>query len=288
MRLLDELPMVVADATQLRQVVINLVTNGAEAIAATGRSDGELNIATRVVALDADALRGTYTAPDAVPGPYVALQVRDNGTGIEQEVLTRIFEPFFTTKSSGATTEHGLGLSIVLAVVRGLKGVLKLRTSPGQGTEFELLFPCEAPAAEAAPAMRPLSAAPPTAGTVLVVDDDLSVREYITRVLRTAGYRVIQASSVAQVLALFSSAGPKPALSLAIIDWTLGKEDGEAVARAIHERRPQLPLVILSGYGKAQYESRLRGLPIAGTVQKPFRFEALLNLVYSLTSGSAK
>jgi CheY-like chemotaxis protein len=283
LRLIDDLPLVLADSTQLRQVLINLVTNGAEAIAAGGRSEGELRISTRQVELDADSLRGTYTAPAAAPGPHVALVVRDNGTGIDPAVLPRIFEPFFTTKPGGGTAEHGLGLSVVLAVVRSMKGVLHVRTSREQGTEFELLLPC----LPVAPAATPQVEVTTLSRSVLVVDDDAAVREYITRVLRTAGYHVVSAASEEETLALFAADEPAPELALALVDWALGGRDGEGVVRGLRGRLPELPIVILSGYGSSHYEGRLRDLSVAGTLQKPFRFEALLSLVHRLASLGA-
>ncbi len=275
LQLADELPLVVADGTQLRQVMLNLVANAAEAILTARRHDGELIITTRSVMLDDAALRAAYAAPDAAPGRHVSLLIRDNGIGIPPEVLGRVFEPFFTTKPSDSPTSRGLGLAIVLGVVRGHRGVLQVRSSVGQGTEFELLFPSFDPAAPQAAAIPHRLIAPDH--TILVIDDEPTVREFVSRVLRNAGYRVIGVSSGKEAVAQFGAAGPR--VSLVIVDWSLGPGDGELLVRQLHRQRPGVPLVIISGYAPAEYAQRLHGVPLAGTLQKPFRVDALLNLV---------
>lgn len=286
LQLQDDLPLVLADATQLRQVLLNLVTNGVEAIGAARRQGGELTIATRIVQLDQSSLRSAYAAAEAMPGPHVALQVSDNGVGMEAAVLDRAFEPFFTTKPSGSPAGRGLGLAIVLGVVKGHRGVLQVRSSVGQGTDFVLLFPSTGAVAET-PARPPTPDPGPRTPaarehTILVVDDETTVREFIARVLRTAGYRVLPVGTEEEALALCRSS--QTGLSLALIDWSLHRQDGESIARQLHELRAALPLVILSGYGPSEYIKRLSGLPIAGTLQKPFRLETLLRLVQRVVS----
>ncbi len=281
LQLLDTLPLVLADATQLRQVLLNLVTNGVEAIGAARQQGGELTITTSVVELDADSLRCGYASAEAMPGPHVALRVRDNGVGMEAAVLERAFEPFFTTKPSGSPAGRGLGLAIVLGVVKGHRGVLQVRSSVGQGTDFMLLFPCasapaEPPAKTAGEGPGPL-ATTAAEHTILVVDDETTVREFIARVLRTAGYRVLPVGTGEEALALCRSTETR--LSLALIDWSLHRQQGESIVRQLHRLRSALPLVILSGYGPSEYIKQLSGLPIAGTLQKPFRLETLLRLV---------
>ena len=289
LQLLDDLPLVLADATQLRQVLLNLVTNGVEAIGAARSQGGELTITTRIVQLDADSLRSGYAAGEAMPGLHVALQVRDNGVGMEAAVLDRAFEPFFTTKPSGSPAGRGLGLAIVLGVVKGHRGVLQVRSSVGQGTEFVLLFPSTGAVAE--PPVRPPAEAPgpllkaAREHTILVVDDETTVREFIARVLRTAGYRVLPVGTGEEALALCRSSETR--LSLALIDWSLHRQDGESIARQLHQLHAALPLVILSGYGPSEYIKRLSGLPIAGTLQKPFRLETLLRLVQRVVTRAA-
>lgn len=289
LQLLDDLPLVVADAIQLRQVLLNLVTNGAEAIGAVRSEGGEIFISTRLVQLDADSLRAAYTAADASPGLHVALKVCDNGVGMDKAVLERAFEPFFTTKASDSPVGRGLGLSIVLGVVKGHRGVLSVRSSVGQGTEFDLMFPCAraAPRETArvpadGPSLQRLSTFD---HTILVVDDEPTVREFIARVLRTAGYKVLQAGTAEEALAL--AAAPETPISLALIDWALHPQEGEFVARKLHGLRSALPLVILSGYGPSEYADRLHGLPIAGSLQKPFRLDALLRLVQRIITRTA-
>ncbi len=289
LQLLDDLPQVLADTTQLRQVLLNLVTNSAEAISAARSGQGEICIATKLVQLDADTLRAAYAAADASPGVHVALKVCDNGVGMAKAVLDRAFEPFFTTKSSVSQAGRGLGLSIVLGVVKGHRGVLCVRSNVGQGTEFELLFPSIRAASpekvRAQPEGHSLPRLSAVTHTILVVDDEPTVREFIARVLRTAGYKVLPTGSAEEAVAL--AAAPATPISLALIDWALHRQEGESLARRLHGLRSALPLVILSGYGPSEYADRLHGLPIAGSLQKPFRLDALLRLVQRIIARSA-
>jgi hypothetical protein len=195
------LPAIEADVAQLRQVVMTLITNASDALEGEA---GLIRVRTGVLHLDQPALHSPY-ATDARPGDYVFLEVADTGLGMSPEVQARIFDPFFTTKFTG----RGLGLAAVLGIVRGHRGAIKVSSTPGEGSSFQVLFP----RAEAVPAGLDLAAhaggAAPTRqtwrghGTVLVVDDEEGVRLVVRRTLEAAGFQVVAAADGAEALALF-------------------------------------------------------------------------------------
>jgi signal transduction histidine kinase len=128
------LPAVIADATQLRQVVMNLILNASEAI---GQKEGAIGLSTNTAALSSRDLIETWSAPDLQPGPYVSIDVTDTGCGMDEKTKARIFDPFFSTKFAG----RGLGLAAVMGIVRGHKGAIRVISTPGKGTTFTVLLP---------------------------------------------------------------------------------------------------------------------------------------------------
>jgi PAS domain S-box-containing protein len=188
---LDDPPPILGDPTQLRQVLLNLVVNAAEACAACGR----VTISARRRRVDPGSLQPHPLAPAAEDAEFVSVTVRDNGAGMSADTQARMFEPFFTTKSTG----RGLGLSVTLGIVRAHGGTLTVDSAPGRGTSFELLFPAVGRRREPTPVPRP------SAGLALVVDDDEAVRRVLTRALGVFGYAAVQAGDGAEALALFAS-----------------------------------------------------------------------------------
>src|SRR6202000_1077659 len=162
LELKEGLPLVEADATQLQQVVMNLVLNASEAL---GEREGVITITTRALELESAYLRGTFLAPELTAGQYVCLAVSDNGCGMGPETQARIFDPFFSTKFTG----RGLGLSAVLGIVRGHEGAIQVQSELGRGTTFELFFPVSNALAEESVRPEPVLE---RRGTVLVVDDE--------------------------------------------------------------------------------------------------------------------
>jgi signal transduction histidine kinase len=147
--LAGELPSVVADATQIRQVVMNLIINASEAI---GDKPGTIALSTGMVKAESADLAQTYLAPDLPAGEYVFLEVTDTGCGMDAATKARIFDPFFTTKFTG----RGLGLAAVLGIVRGHRGAIKVDSTPGHGTTFVLLLPCNRKDLDSSAALPPV------------------------------------------------------------------------------------------------------------------------------------
>lgn len=269
----QEPPLVEADSVQLHQVVLNLLTNAAEALEG---SSGSITIRTGSGILTADDLQTCVFGDDQPPGAYAYVQVSDTGIGMDSATLARIFDPFFTTKFTG----RGLGLAAVQGILRSHHGALHVESSPGVGSTFTVFLPVctDAPLASTTPASPPAPtkaqpAAPPARGTLLVIDDEEGVREMIARMLERLGYRAVVATSGQVALALLEAGIPD--LRGVILDLTMPDMGGEAVARAIQSRRPGTPIVLTSGYSAEEAARQYHGPSLRSFLQKPFRREEL-------------
>ncbi|MDZ7728624.1 MAG: ATP-binding protein [Dehalococcoidia bacterium] len=262
--LAPDLPPVEADGTQIRQVIMNLVINAADAI---GDADGAISVRTGRMYADADYLASTYLPEDHCPGEYVYLEVSDSGEGMPPDTLARIFDPFFTTKFTG----KGLGLAAVLGIVRGHQGAIKVDSAPGEGTTFRLLLPAASTRAPAA-----VEEARPVAwrgsGTVLLADDEEPVRKVAARALRSFGFEVIEADNGMDALEVFDGCA-EPVVA-ALVDVTMPRMNGEQLFDALRERNAQLPVVFMSGYSE---DGHARGAheDCVTFVQKPFDLATL-------------
>ena len=260
----DALWKVKADPGQIGQVVMNLAANARDAMPRGGR----LTIATANVTLD-DAYARLH--PGVSPGAYAMVSVSDNGQGMTREVQARAFEPFFTTRTTGQGT--GLGLATVHGIVKQSGGHIWLYSEPGQGTTFKIHLPREdAPAEKETPAA---AAAPPPRGseTVLLVEDEDSLREIVRECLEDAGYTVLDAGSGARALeASASHSGP---LHLVITDVVMPGMGGREVVERLQAARPQVRALYMSGY--TDDAMVLHGVMVADMafLQKPFSAAAL-------------
>jgi PAS domain S-box-containing protein len=243
------------DEGQVEQVLMNLVVNARDAMP----SRGTLTIETR------DSDQPLAEDPEQTPGRWVRLVVRDSGCGMSPEIQTHLFEPFFTTKPHGQGT--GLGLATIHGIVSQAGGHLHVRSEPGQGSAFVICFP-ERPGV---PAAAELSAAPVAVRgteTVLVVEDEASVRQVVVRALVAAGYRVLVAGGGADVegLADQTVAG----LDLLVTDVIMPGLSGVEVAEALRRRHPGLPVLFMSGYAQGAFDEGGSGGQGADFLSKPF------------------
>src|SRR5262249_18791313 len=184
----QDLPATRASDGQIRQVVMNLITNASEAI---GDRDGVIRVITRRVTLGAGAVAISETLPN---GDYLTLEVSDTGCGLSQETQARMFDPYFTTKSAG----RGLGLAVVSGIVRGLGGEIHIASEPGKGATFQVLLPCaetKAVATNETTFDREESAHPSQEYTVLVVEDEVPLRQAVVKMLRKTGFVVLEAAN---------------------------------------------------------------------------------------------
>ncbi len=268
-----QLPAVEADATQMRQILMNLVINASDAIGGRG---GEIAVSTSSGPADPGLLARAHQGEISPGTACVMLQVRDTGSGMDAETLARIFEPFFTTKFAG----RGLGLAAVLGFVRSHRGVLAVESEPGRGTQFSLLLPASkaSPGLDTEPAPDLVPLLPP--GRVLVVDDEESVRTTVGQIIEKLGYPVDLAASGDEALA-FQSNGPHV---LVLLDLTMPGRDGFDTLHALRSVNAELPVVIMSGFSESEVSPRIVSLRRVTFVQKPFTAERLLERIMRVLS----
>ncbi len=268
------LPAVSADATQLRQVIMNLVINASEAIASRS---GVLAVSTGVARVDEEYLRGFRPDASPAPGDYVFIEVSDNGCGMDADTLPKIFDPFFTTKFTG----RGLGLAAVLGIVRGHKGGLKVYSEVGKGTTFKLFFPVATGAAQ--DSTPPFPSATPEyrgAGPVLVVDDEETVRTVAARMLERLGFSVVLASDGREAMEKFRATPTH--FTFVLLDLTMPHLDGEETFRQMRLIRPGVRVILTSGFNRQEAVTRFTGKGLAGFIQKPFELTNLTQVIRSV------
>ncbi len=263
----DGLPPVEGDAAQLRQVVMNLILNASDAVRKTG---GTITVRTESRLVDRARLAQTFV-DDALPeGRYVVLEIVDDGPGMPEDVRQRVFEPFFTTKFSG----RGLGLATVLGIVRGHGGAIDVDSSPGHGATFRVFLPVSANAEELQEPREQQRRTTPNAWHVLVVDDEESVRRVVSDILTAEGHEVTSTASGAEAIeAVRRSDG---GIDIALLDLTMPDMGGHECLAALHELRPELPVILTSGYSEVDARSRVEGQSLAGFIKKPFDAATLL------------
>jgi len=256
----ESVPAIDADPIQLRQVVMNLVTNAAEAI---GVGSGTITLRTGTMSATRAYLADAQLGPGLAEGPYVFIEVEDDGHGMHPATLARIFDPFFTTKFTG----RGLGLAAVLGIVRSHRGAIKVTSAPGRGTKVRVLLP---PASTQASAQVPAAPQPEGAergGTVLIVDDEETVRRVAQRILENAGFQVRTAGGGVEAMRTLREA--PGAVDLVLLDMTMPDMSGAQTLTELQRIRPGLRVVLSSGY--SQEESAVPEDRVAAFIQKPYR-----------------
>ncbi len=277
-RFVEGLPSIEGDATQVRQVIMNLITNASEAL---GDMNGQISIATGTMDCDAAYLASTYVADESDPGRYVFMEVSDTGCGMDEETLRRLFDPFFTTKFTG----RGLGMAAVLGIVRGHRGAIKVYSEVGKGTTFKVLFPVSA--AEPHPAPVPSAGLGMFAGsgTVLVVDDEEIVRTMSIRVLEHMGFTVIAAEDGQAGVDLFRQHSAE--IRAVLMDMTMPRMGGEEAFREMRRIRADVRVILCSGYNEQDVISRFTGKGLAGFLQKPYQIAQLSDKLREILDGPA-
>ena len=274
LELTRSLPAVQADATQLRQIVMNLVLNAADAI---GDRGGTITLATGVMHADVAQLHACAAGAELPEGDYVFLEVRDTGCGMAPEVLAKIFDPFFTTKFAG----RGLGLAAVLGIVRGHQGALRVESTAGQGSNFRLLLPPSA----IRDGLPPVASAADTswrrAGQVLVIDDETTVRTVAAEMLQTLGLTPRVTGDGRAGLAAFRE---NPAgCDLVMLDLVMPGLSGEQTLQALRVIRPDVRVILMSGYNEGNLLQRLANERGAlAFLPKPFTRETLIEKLRAL------
>jgi signal transduction histidine kinase len=265
----DSLPLMKGDAPEIRQMLLQLLTNAASAAPQTG---GKVRVETGLLEKGED-LKGTLFLEDFLPdGPYVYLRVWDNGGSLTSEIEERLFEPFFTTREGA----RGLGLAAVLGAVRAHHAFIQIESKVGEGTRFTIFFsaiPAGVVEAEPSAMTRAASAAREGKGSlVLVVDDQVPVRNVLSGMLTSLGHRVIAAGDGREALDLLVL---NPDTRLVILDFTMPQMGGLETLREIRKKWNNLPVVLTSGYGEAEIGEEFAGLEPNGFLQKPFSLKDL-------------
>jgi PAS domain S-box-containing protein len=278
----EELP-IKADPSQIEQILVNLVINAGEAIPPD--IDGRVEIATSTCDVAPETVRAHAPAYDAPPGPFVCLEVSDNGSGMDQATLAQIFNPFFSTKFTG----RGLGLAAVQGIVRSCKGFIEVQSSHGAGSTFRVFLPSAArkPSAAALPAASPSGGLPRrdhAPAAVLVVDDEEMVRGLACAALRAGGYEVLEAKDGRDALETLAAAATPPLLVL--LDWSMPGMDAQELVPILNQQYPDLRIVLASGYAEEDARRDFPPEAVAGFLQKPYTIAALIQKVEeTLRSG---
>jgi CheY-like chemotaxis protein len=274
-RVADDVRAVQGDPTQLHQVLVNLCVNARDAMPDGGR----LALAADTVELESPSALGDLEGP---AGPFVRLEVEDSGSGIAPSDLDKIFDPFFTTKEVGRGT--GLGLSTSLAIVKSHGGFVRVYSEPGRGTRFQVFLPAESaehrPSAASEPALLPRG----NGETVLVVDDEASIRLVTRQTLEAFGYRVLLASDGAEALALYAQ--KRDEIDVVLSDMLMPILDGAATINALLRIDPEVRIIAASGLAGEGVPSYGAVANVREFLPKPYNAEALLKaLRRALGSG---
>ncbi len=275
---LDErIPPVTGDPSQLQQVIMNLVINGAEAI---GNAPGTITIRTRDVCVEqADPTQWPLSGQSLAPGAFVQVEVVDTGCGMSPEVRSRIFDPFFSTKAKG----HGLGLSAVLGIIRGHGGGLAVDSVLGAGTTFRILLPAGFPDLSSKETVSP--GTPRTARrTVLVIDDEDYMLEVVHDTLATRGHESLLAQSGEQGIEMLSLCRDR--IDMVLLDLTMPGLGGVETFHRLRTVAPKVPVVLSSGFAEEEATAQMMGMDLAGFLQKPYLVSELIRVVESLPTSS--
>lgn len=268
--LTDEPSMIEADPGQVEQVIMNLISNAAEAI---GERPGTITLTTGVQDCDEAYLRRSRLDEKPARGRFVYVEVADTGCGMDEQAQQRLFDPFFTTKFLG----RGLGMSAVLGIVRGHKGAIIVESAVGAGSSIRVLFracPEESGGAKEVPGERSSpSNSPSDRRTVLVVDDEEAIREVGAAVLESIGFQSIAAANGEEALRLFKQHADE--LACVLLDLTMPRMDGVSAFREMMSVRADVPVILCSGLAEEEATQRFGGQGLAGFIQKPYHLQTL-------------
>ncbi len=270
----EGLPPVTADRGQLHQTLINIIMNAAESI----RGKGAIRVETRL----AENSRDTFEEGEN-EGPYVMVRVSDTGCGMTPDVLERIFEPFFSTKGTG----RGLGLSAIYGIAKQHRASIRAKSRPGEGTQIELRWPARRAQEAWGEELGKMNAASRVEedavprGIVLVVDDEEIVREVATDILNSGGYEVMSVDDGDRAVDVIKN---NPGVQVVILDIIMKRMNGKETFQAIKKIRPELRVLLSSGYDQQGPVGEIMGMGADGFIQKPYNLEELVGSVRNLMS----
>jgi PAS domain S-box-containing protein len=270
-----DIPSIRGDASQINQIVMNLIINASEAI---GEAQGEVCVSLAKAEISAERAEKDYIGNLIPSGRYLRLEVTDNGCGMDDETKKRIFEPFYTTKFTG----RGLGMSAVLGIITAHKGALQLSSHPGHGATFNVFLPIQDDGSDGDESLRQVSPASwQGSGTILLVEDEEQIRQVARILLKELGFKLIEASNGKEALEQYRNNAAE--ITLVVTDMDMPVMDGYQLFRELNNINPELPVIISSGFGDADITSRIAEGEIAGFLNKPYRFDQLRDVLRGVT-----
>jgi CheY-like chemotaxis protein len=265
--------LVKGDPSQIEQILMNLVVNAGEAV--PPRTDGRIKVTTRDCGVIPETVLRDARAYGVQPGPFVCLEVADNGTGMDEATLSRIFDPFFSTKFTG----RGLGLAAVQGIVRSRHGFIDVHSSRGAGSTFRIFLStsAEKPATAIPAGSRPGTSGRGRLAPILVVDDEELVREMVCTALRDQGYEVLEAKNGKDAREVLAAAATLP--TLVLLDLTMPVMGGAELVPILNHDYPGLRVIVTSGYPEEDARRDLPPEAIADFLQKPYTLTTLVDKV---------
>ena len=271
----SSLPPMEGRLAQIQQLIVNLVVNAAEAV---DPQNGLIAMRTGSRDLGLADLHRDFPGQELKPGPYLTLEVADNGQGMRPDLKGRIFEPFFTTKTGG----RGLGLAAVQGIVRSHGGGIQVVSQKDRGTTFRLVFPAQAEAV--APSAAAQGETFKGTGTVLVVDDEQALREVAVEALQHMGFETVEAANGLEALQVFH-ANPE-GIQLVVMNLTMPRMDGEQAFHELRRAGLKAPVILSSGFDQEEALRRFQGQGLAGFLQRPYRYPGFVEVVRAALEAS--
>jgi PAS domain S-box-containing protein len=267
----SNIPAVEADATQIRQIVMNLVINASEAI---GDNNGVITITTGCRDCDKIYLRDFWLDENIQEGAYVFIDIADTGCGMDRDTLAKIFDPFFTTKFTG----RGLGMAAVQGIIKGHRGAIKVDSQPGKGTVFKILLPASSMPTET------INRDSHTddwkgEGKVLLVDDEETIRDVAKEMLQEFGFTTITANDGRDAIEIFKESSD---IVFVILDLTMPNMDGEQCFRELKQINPDVKVIISSGFSEYEVTQKFTDSGLAGFIQKPYKLSVLKGAIQNI------
>ena len=270
----ENLPAIMGDDSQLRQIVMNLIINASESI---GDIQGEVRVSLSKAVIKAGQSENDHNGKTIPPGEYLCLEVTDSGCGMDDESKRRIFEPFYTTKFTG----RGLGMCAVLGIITSHDGALQLFSQPGHGTTFKVYLPAQVSAVTVEETVQQITPAPWKGNaTILLAEDEEQVTMILKTMLETLGFTVIEAADGREALDLYQKNAAD--ITLVMADMGMPVMDGYELFHELKKLNPVLPVIVSSGFGDAEVTSRIVREDIAGIISKPYYYDQLREVLKSV------
>jgi two-component system, cell cycle sensor histidine kinase and response regulator CckA len=275
-----DIPFIMADASQLRQVVMNLIINAAEAI---GDAEGEIEVKLAKAEFKAEQPEKDHLGSTIPAGRYICFEVTDNGCGMDDETRRKIFEPFYTTKFAG----RGLGMSAVLGIIKAHNGALQLESRLGHGTTFKVYLPVQISISETEEAQQKAASEPwHGSGMILLAEDEAQVKSIAMAMLQKLGFNVLDAADGKEALELYQQNAAD--ITLVVTDMGMPVMNGYELFNKLKQLDPKLPIIISSGFGEGDIGSKIPVESIAGMINKPYSFEHLREVLKGVVEGCQK